>query len=85
MATLVLAVDEHFDLDVVRVHADDTPRAVLPWYADVVPEFKLRPRSIVSCHEAILPLIGAKTFEPITRTRVSAKLRDPSCLPLARR
>jgi hypothetical protein len=38
MATLALAVDEHFYLDIVGVDADDASSSILAWNPDVIAE-----------------------------------------------
>lgn len=54
MSALFVPIDEHFDLDFVRVHANDAPFKVLCGNLYVVAELKLRPRNVVSSHKTIL-------------------------------
>ena len=55
MPAFVLAVDQHCDLDVVRMYADDATFEPLSRNGHVIAKFQLGVW-IVSCHGAILPL-----------------------------
>jgi hypothetical protein len=47
---LIFTVDEHLDLDLVRMDADDAALKAFARDADVVAEFQLCPRDVVPCH-----------------------------------